>query len=905
MRKVLFFLLLLSSASIWGQIAKEVQFDFANPSSLNGTWKIPDPDSKQTKVDITNSTATAGAIKLSFSTTGAAGFGAQCMAVDNSYASYILRVSASTYMTFAATNGAAITEIRFSDDSDMGTLKTVDGQAGELDYVNTMRRLWQCAGNYDIHSVTYFCNGKEGELKKVVIKYLDPVNVLDAVSTSLPSSGSLTSFNEMSLTFASAMTVEAADKIYIEDASGKKQPVTVVSKDKVVTISVTDALQDGDYKVVIPAGSLKNPEGYCNKDLQYSFTVNTPKNILIYDEVTPATGKVEILQSGIVMSFDKPVKVVKTEAMLYKDGEEWSLVNIARKTDDSKAVVLTFDIPEGLTEDGVYTIVIPEHAIENQTGKLYNPELVLEYTIGGTTPDEPDEPDVPEDSDVMKAAKALLEKAGVGYPAVNSEARTELDALTTAEEVPADEALTAAMDKFYKESDVELPVAGKYYKIATKNEAADTLYLKYDKTSFVLVADKADATAFETEAAEGAFSFKTADGKYVAVNGVTDDAVSNQIKIEKINIENVDAVKLFGCVSLYGFIEKDVLDNEKYGYALMKYDTKAYGAMEQLYFNANLSSAFILEESEAQAIEATPTDVKYELAESVLSEDNNVIEVTFPEINDIKVVNAVKAYIVSAPDDTEDKKLCNVTVVLDEKAEKKNAVKAACPDLKKGKYYLVLPEGQILYNSADETYTNKKTVIEFEWNVYDVSTEFIHDYDYFYRSPNKVTAVDVELNELSIGWDSGLTDGFFADKTKIVELWQLDSGRMVNTGHFEETDGLPDVPECKKAYKLVLDKPIKSGDLRVNDKYTFVIPVATFGDKNFGAYLSGDAAVAPSQCHVNPVVEITYHIIAPTGITNIENGDSEKVIYTITGRRVNEMSAPGIYIVNGKKIIKK
>lgn len=906
MRKVLFFLFMFTSVNIWGQIAKEVHFDFTNPSSLGSSWKIPNKDRGETSVEITSSTASAGAITLSFKA-GSAGIGAQCTEQDGSY---FLRVTTSTRMTFAASNGASITEIRFSDDSYMGTLGLIDGQEGSLD-IESMRKLWSCDGNYNIHSVTYGCSAKEAELRSVVIKYLDPVNVLDAVSTSLPSSGSLTSFNEMSLTFASAMTVEAADKIYIEDASGKKQSVTVVSKNNVVTVSVADALHDGDYKVVIPAGSLKDPEGYCNKDLQYSFTVNTPKNILIYEEVTPATGKVEILQSGIVMSFDKPVKVVNGEAMLYKDDEEWSLVNVERKADDSKAVVLTFDIPEGLADDGVYTIVIPEHAIENQVGKLYNPELVLEYTIGGTTPDEPD---VPEDSDVMKAAKGLLENTGVGYPAANSAARTELDALTKATEVPTDEALTAAMDNFYKETVVELPEAGKYYKIATKNADADTLYLKYkdDKASFVLVDNKDDATAFEAEASEGMFSFKTVDGKYVAVNGVTTDVVCNQIKVEKFSFEGIDAVNLLGCVSLYGSIGKDVaLGIEEYRYALMSYGSGEYGAAGQLYFTPDLSSAFMLLDADAPASDLTSVEVKYELLESVLTENNNVLVIKFPEIKDINIVDGVQAFISRNSDGSGQP--INVTVVLDDTAEDGNIVKVSSPEMTKGKYYLVLPEGKILYDAENVIYTNKMTIIEFEWNLGgavdpEPSPDFVTDYSGILVCPESTEAYEVDLNNFAIA-DAGenADNGFYVDVDKTVELRQIDTGRLFRTGKFVKSDEkLPGMPDyVGDIYKLVLNEPVKVGDIRINDTYTFVIPVATFGDNNFKAYLSGDKSVSASECHVNDIMKVTYRVSVSTGITNIENGDSEKVIYTITGRRVNEMSAPGIYIVNGKKIIKK
>lgn len=42
-----------------------------------------------------------------------------------------------------------------------------------------------------------------------------------------------------------------------------------------------------------------------------------------------------------------------------------------------------------------------------------------------------------------------------------------------------------------------------------------------------------------------------------------------------------------------------------------------------------------------------------------------------------------------------------------------------------------------------------------------------------------------------------------------------------------------------------------------------------------------------------------------TGINEVETEESDLVIYDLTGRRVNEMNRPGIYIVNGRKVLVK
>jgi hypothetical protein len=42
-----------------------------------------------------------------------------------------------------------------------------------------------------------------------------------------------------------------------------------------------------------------------------------------------------------------------------------------------------------------------------------------------------------------------------------------------------------------------------------------------------------------------------------------------------------------------------------------------------------------------------------------------------------------------------------------------------------------------------------------------------------------------------------------------------------------------------------------------------------------------------------------------TGIEGVEVENEVKAIYDLTGRRVEEITAPGIYIVNGKKVLVK
>ncbi len=143
----------------------------------------------------------------------------------------------------------------------------------------------------------------------------------------------------------------------------------------------------------------------------------------------------------------------------------------------------------------------------------------------------------------------------------------------------------------------------------------------------------------------------------------------------------------------------------------------------------------------------------------------------------------------------------------------------------------------------------------------------------------------------------------FVDETKevqLVEFWNADIS--IRKGHMQpiELEGWP------YACKFIFDKPIKTGELKAG-QYTIILEEATVGDENFGKYLADHTSVKKSECNVNPRFTFNYNVDnKATAITDINADDNaEKVIYTITGRRIKNMNAPGIYIVNGKKVIKK
>jgi hypothetical protein len=54
------------------------------------------------------------------------------------------------------------------------------------------------------------------------------------------------------------------------------------------------------------------------------------------------------------------------------------------------------------------------------------------------------------------------------------------------------------------------------------------------------------------------------------------------------------------------------------------------------------------------------------------------------------------------------------------------------------------------------------------------------------------------------------------------------------------------------------------------------------------------------------IVDVLLQVGNPgTGINNVKAVNGENTIYDLTGRRIEKIVAPGIYIVNGKKVVVK
>ena len=53
------------------------------------------------------------------------------------------------------------------------------------------------------------------------------------------------------------------------------------------------------------------------------------------------------------------------------------------------------------------------------------------------------------------------------------------------------------------------------------------------------------------------------------------------------------------------------------------------------------------------------------------------------------------------------------------------------------------------------------------------------------------------------------------------------------------------------------------------------------------------------------IIDVTLEVIYPIGIKEVEGDNGVKGVYDLSGRKLEKVSAPGVYIVNGKKQLVK
>lgn len=904
------------------QKQKKVTFNFNDPTSLVTSPALP--ETIEGAIYLNKYKIIADDIEMSFERLEGANIGAELYKKEaDGKTSYYFQLGDRTHWIISGKNGATLNSISYPMTDMSGGLFLVDGQPGAF---SSPDHLWTCSTNDASQVIFQSSTGGlyAPQMHSVTITYTVPTNIL-VPTTDINTESKLPFFKEIKLSFDRNMSLTSASEITLSKG-GETFPLSVTAQGNVVTLSATDTIKtDGTYELYVPSRSFTSTDGYQNKELNYTITVETPKNTFCPTDISPAQGKVESFKLPIILTFSKPTKVTTgMKGTLIKDGDVWANDLIFTKIEGESLKVKvssegTISDDQLFSEDGQYVVTIPENVVTDGPGEIHNPEMTLKYVIGDEepTPGPDPEPGVdPEPTETMLAAKALLAKSGsVGYPSATSESHKALLTMTTAETTPTDEALKTAMDKYYKETNITLPENGKLYIIHGENASGTKAYLKYANGKVTLSANQADATTFEAETQGTATAFKTTDGKYLHVlcGDNNYDATStanvtesysdiNALGIAKLQVEDADATKGFGLVTIKGSLGKHKV-NETNGEA---YSLILYGEDPtfEIFTNTDLvtpfgndkSVGFRMTETEKPSNDTLTVETSMALSPS---------QVSIKALSTTLVLQDVSGTV------TRNEKL-NATITLADGTPVSSAVTIESTDgsnntfnvaldacTEEGTYHLILPEGFFTYEQAGKTVKTTANTL-----VFTVESDFGYLGN---PSTNLNTNIkDYELNNFIIYYMTRQLDGLVPDTTKKVFIHMELSKEPTATGHFkqmekEEINGI-----SYHRIKLELDTPIEAGSLS-SGFYSIVYEEATFGDLNFGKFLKAPTSVKKSECKVNKADRWYFSVNETgTGITNAGNAvNKPATIYDLQGRRVEKMTRSGIYIVNGRKVVKK
>lgn len=931
MKKFLLSLFVFFSVFSFAQKRDYCVFDFGKPEQLTPSVK-PISGNAQ-RLSITDSVFINGPISISFKL-GSIPTGATLSTFkfqdEDEY--YQLEISKSTTIVFNSREDVSLEKILISDDSTLGDISVTkeDKDKGDL-----FLKQWVAPSNHEpINSISFMNSGHPSLWSKITVHFTTPSDILKPINVSIEDNAEIPEFNNIDLSFEDNLKILDASGITVingtdtiansvgKDYKGNKlTKINASSTDNVIKVSVDAPItEDGTYTISIPAKSFESEDGYHNAELKYTFTVKTPKNTFNYTSLSHETGRVESILPSIILTYPTVVEIeVSKPIRMFKDGEYFGGVKLSKVVGNDSQVMLEIQgYTEPITDLGVYTIEIPEATIYNNSRgdeefERYNPAFTLEYIISN---------DPPEDTDVMKAAKALLLKSGLGYPKETSAKRLALKALTEAEEIPTDDQLTAAIGEFYNETDVVLPDSGIWYTIASVNANGDKLYLYYNDDAVTLTDDAKKATAFMADSLKTSTSFKTIDGKYLHVlsaaqdgkfdatssKNVTEtyDSLVNNLVLTKLAVKEVDSVKTFGLFSLYGSLGKDIISEVPMStYAQISHTNKTVISDPNypLLYTENNTGAFVLEQTEKPEILAEPVKLACSLNPSIVADNSELITLSFVSDTTVHISTDTVAYITKKGSD---EKVVEEVVFT---GVSNNSFTFAVAGLENGNYELVVPNGlfYVMTKAGLKAFVipeNSKLPFSIGKQGSGDDGGFDCSFDYFvYNEPTTQTVSESIFNNYILGILTGANhDGIVPDTTKQVFIAPYYSPNdKVAYGYFKEHK-IPEAPEYS-AIKLILNKPVKGLSDNI---YAVFIDTGTFGDLNFGKYLKDRTSIKASECKVNKAIVLSYYVDSKLS-ADIESLDVETYrklqIYDLFGRKLDKITKNGIYIINGKKVV--
>ena len=755
--------------------------------------------------------------------------------------------------------------------------------------------------------------------------------------------------------------------------TGASIGATTAVSGKNVTVSPLETLVAGNYTLDVASKAFKTASGMYNKAFTTSFTLIDPQNMfnptVVPDgkvEKVPASFAIsfpsEIGNKG--NSADpKDISKISVPVMNTVTGSEVAKASFSVKSSEKNVLTVTLNPATDITTNGVYKLSIPEKSVYNEhygkgavEGELWNSEINIEFQVGDVY--------VASEEILSEASKALA-LSGLGYPSADAAERVALKkAYNEAknEFKGSDDIMTAAINAFYASKTVEMPLADNYYNLANMAKDGTLRYLQYADGKVTLNSSKEDAAHFKvTVTAEGKYVFSIYDAylhtlmennNYIGTSSnnvlTTYNAELNDLTVARLLVEGVDNKTTIGKFSLYGAIgrarEGDPLS---YGYSLVTDGAIDSQKNNKLWFDNNSSSAFVMEKTTAPD---PVTEYTLNPEDGANLDALNTIEITITNATKIQR-NETKAIKLSSD-------MADIT--LDNYSIEGNKLILKVSLTKDGNYTLTVPKGAITYTFEGRTVQVPEIKASYsvvftedfsydfnmEYHIYtsmdgsvahnpmDFKNAYIYSNMEFFVVPGMDTFKFIDYNTDKVVTKGTIEKENYLIETKTCDViyrgeeqWgvinrYLDSNRknVIMTNSKGEIEYYTINPVTDKVvtetvnfyeYRLRFIFPETMDFVNLKDsRYGFIIPKGSFGDRNYGKFLAGEA-ISRADCHLNNIGEYYFESkqsAIPSGIENIQSAETEKshdAVYDLLGRKVSSSLAPGIYIKNGKKFIVK
>ena len=722
MKKLLFFLLAFLSVPAFAVVGDYTTFDFTNPKELNISPAIQSWDGSfdGQGVQVTSKVITSKDIQISFTLgigQGGVYIPRRSITIDGKTSYYYdLEMRSGSTIKIRTTNGCELDSVKFT-----GSTGTLTSSTPKLYDAKT--KTWKATTSTD--TVVIENGARDTGIQTIEVYYKKPSKPLNFVSSTPSAGGEVTTFNSMTLNFNLAIASSNANGITLS-GPGIQSPVAMSAsvRGTLVTLSTAKTYTAyGNYTVNVPAGAFKNSEGGTHDALSIPFKVNPKRDILTWQSVNPAEGTVEQLPETIEVIYNEYVSVPANAFVnVYKDGAKQFTAPVKLTEGNTKSVTVAHSRGE-ITDKGVWSFEFPAKTVYNgmmgdEAEERWNPAFTLTYTVKAPEPIDPPTPPLPPGLEVAKQLKDKTDNGAYGYPIASSEGYTAIAAVVNKGEAATSDEINEAIGKYFKETNVKMPEAGKWYRIAGVNDDDSKAYLTYADQKVTLKSSYTSADAFLAVAGNGGMEFKTKDDRFLTVLGnpsgiegftTPQSGKATQLSIAKLALENyADSTKIIGKFTISGWLGRNANDEDLgNSTAAISYPSLAIvtSPTSEIYFSSNTSSAFIFEETN----EPSPTPC----AQADVTFDNNSKGIEIDKAGDpiIIVVNNVQnaeicggslPYFAKQNQIGEEEKITTTTQILTPISDSFYRFNVNTTGLAAGEYLLYIPAETFCYTPTSE-----------------------------------------------------------------------------------------------------------------------------------------------------------------------------------------------------------